>query len=113
MNPRGVPLRALVITWVLVLILLATGTRGQLFLFSSVAVLMQYGVSAASLAALSLRAERGLRPAHALVAIPALAIAFILGSGATWREVGWAAAALSLGLLLRWMARRRPREPKP
>ena len=109
MNARGVPSRALLVTWVLVLILVATGTRGQLFLFSSVAVLMQYGVSAASLAALSLRRERALRPSHALVALPALAVAFILGSGATWREVAWAAAALALGLSLRVAARRRPR----
>ena len=109
MSPRGVPLRALAVTWMLMLVLLATGTRGQLFLFSSVAVLMQYGVTAAALVALSLRRERGLRPVHASAAVPALVVAAILGSGATWREVAWAAAALALGLSLRFAARRRER----
>jgi amino acid transporter len=109
MSERGVPLRALAVTWILMLVLLATGTRGQLFLFSSVAVLMQYGVTAAALLTLAARRERGLRPLHASAAVPALAVAFVLGSGATWREVAWAAAALALGLSLRFAARRRGR----
>jgi basic amino acid/polyamine antiporter, APA family len=104
MSGRGVPLRALALTWAFVVLLVETGTRTQLFAFSSVAVLMQYGVTAAALAALSWRRDRGLRPAYVWVAVPALAVAVVLGSGATIREVTWASAALTLGLLLRWVA---------
>src|SRR5688572_4816488 len=107
MSARGVPLRALAMTWAFVVLLVETGTRAQLFVFSSVAVLMQYGVTAAALAALSWRGARGLRPAHAWVALPALVVAGVLGSGATMREVTWASAALALGLLLRWVAHAR------
>jgi amino acid transporter len=107
MSPRGVPLRALALTWILIVVLVQTGTRGQLFVFSSVAVLMQYGVTAAALLVLALRGRRGLRPIHAAAAVPALLVAFALGSGATIREVAWASAALALGLTLRWLAHAR------
>ena len=107
MNARGVPARALLVTWALVVLLLQSGSRAELFALSSVAVLMQYGVTASSLAVLGRRRERGLSPRHALLALPALAVAFALGSGASPREAVVAVSAVLLGLLLRWAASRR------
>ena len=109
MNARGVPSRALLVTWALVVLLLQSGSRAELFALSSTAVLMQYGVTAASLAILARRGERGLSPRHALLALPALAVAFALGAGASRREAVVAAAAVLLGLGLRWAAGRRVR----
>jgi len=109
MNPRGVPARALLVTWALVALLLQSGSRAELFALSSVAVLMQYGVTAASLAVLAVRRERGLSLPHAILALPALAVALALGAGASRREAGVAAAAVLLGLALRWGARRAAR----
>ena len=109
MNERGVPSRALLVTWALVVLLLQSGTRAELFALSSVAVLMQYGVTAASLAILARRGERGLSPRHALLALPALAVAFALGAGASRREAVVATAAVLLGLGLRWAAQSRVR----
>jgi amino acid transporter len=107
MNAKGVPARALLVTWLLVVLLLQSGNRAQLFALSSVAVLLQYGFTAASLAVLAWRGERGLSLRHALLALPALAVAFTLGAGASRREAGVAAAAVLLGLALRWAAGRR------
>jgi amino acid transporter len=106
MSARGVPSRALLVTWVLVVLLLQSGSRAELFALSSVAVLMQYGVTAASLAVLARRGERGLSPWHALLALPALAVAFALGAGASRREAVVAVSAVLLGLVLRWAAGR-------
>jgi len=109
MNARGVPARALLVTWALVVLLLQSGSRAELFALSSVAVLMQYGVTASSLIVLGRRRERGLMPRHAVLALPALAVAFALGTGASRREAVVAAAAVLLGLVLRWAAARRAR----
>ena len=106
MSARGVPSRALLVTWALVVLLLQSGSRAELFALSSVAVLMQYGVTAASLAVLARRGERGLSPRHAVLALPALAVAFALGAGASRREAVVAASAVLLGLVLRWAASR-------
>jgi len=111
MNARGVPARALLVTWALVSLLLQTGDRAQLFALSSVAVLTQYGVTAASLAVLARRGERGLSTRHAMLAAPALAVALALGAGATRREAIVAAGALLLGLVLRPIASRGRRTP--
>ena len=109
MNARGVPARALLVTWALVVLLLQSGSRAELFALSSVAVLMQYGVTASSLIVLGRRRERGLTPRHAVLALPALAVAFALGTGASRREAVVAASAVLLGLVLRWAAARRAR----
>jgi amino acid transporter len=108
MNERGVPARALLVTWVLVTLLLQSGSRAELFALSSVAVLMQYGVTAAALAILASRRERGLSLRHAVLAGPAFAVALALGSGASRREGVVAASAVVLGLVLRWAAARSP-----
>jgi len=57
---RGVPTRALLITTLAVLALVSSSTLSGLFVLSSLAVLLQYAVSAASLFRLAARGERGL-----------------------------------------------------
>jgi basic amino acid/polyamine antiporter, APA family len=98
---NGVPVRALVVTWVLVTAVVQYPNLGELFALSSLAVLTQYGVTAAALFALSLRKQRELRPAHALLAVPAFALGLYLAAqGATATE-GWASlAAVVTGFLL-------------
>jgi basic amino acid/polyamine antiporter, APA family len=109
MSARGVPLRALGVTWVLVAVLIQSGSRGQLFALSSVSVLMQYLVTAAALVVLGRRRERGLTPRHAWLSAPAVAVALVLGAGASPREALVAAAAVLLGLGLRLASSRRKR----
>jgi APA family basic amino acid/polyamine antiporter len=108
--PNGVPMRALVITWVLVTAFVQAGDLGELFALSSIAVLMQYGVTAASLVVLARRGDRGLRPAHAWLAVPTLALGIALVAfGATLREVLVAGGAVLVGLGLTRLARPRAR----
>ena len=102
------PLRALSITWLLVSALVQSGTRGQLFALSSVAVIMQYVVTSAALVVLALRRFRGLVPAQAWIAVPAIAVGFVLAGGASSREALVAGFAILLGLGLRWLAGARP-----
>jgi len=106
MTARGVPARALLVTWALVALLLQSGSRAELFALSSVAVLLQYGVTASALAVLARRRERGLSPRHALLVPPALAVAAVLAAGASLREAAVAGGAILLGLALRRAARR-------
>jgi amino acid transporter len=103
---NGVPLRALFITWLLVVGLLQSGSLTEFFALSSIAVLAQYGVTALSLLALGRRHEQGLRPRDAWSALPTIAITLALVSGAEMREAAVAGGALVLGLLLRWYHRR-------
>jgi amino acid transporter len=108
-NERGVPMRALVVTWVIVTGFVNAGDLSQLFALSSIAVLAQYGVSAAALAVLSRRRERGLVPAHAVLALPTIALGLVLVAfGATVREGLVALAAVLAGLGL--AAAAKPRE---
>jgi basic amino acid/polyamine antiporter, APA family len=102
----GVPLRALFVTWLLVLALLQGGSLSEFFALSSVAVLAQYGATAVSLAALARRHERGLRPGDAWSALPTLLVTVALVSGAHAHEALVAGGALALGLLLRGYHRR-------
>ena len=103
----GVPRRALAVTWVLVAAFVAVGELGELFALSSLAVLMQFGVTAAALLALALRHERGLRPRDAWPAPLTLAVAFILaGFGATAREGLVAVGAVVVGTVVLRLARR-------
>jgi amino acid transporter len=98
---NGVPLRALVVTWALVMLIVQGGDLSELFALSSLAVVTQFGVTAAALFALALRRERELVPWHALLAIPACALGLYLGAQGATRNEGLASlAALGLGFAL-------------
>lgn len=105
-NARGVPIRALLVTWVLVTALVQTGTLGQLFALSATAVLLQFVATAASLFGLAWRREHGLTARHAALAIPAAAVGLAFVTGASAREALTAAGAVLLGLALRSVSRR-------
>ncbi|WP_434301744.1 APC family permease [Corallococcus exiguus] len=112
MSASGVPMRALAVTWALVLGFVNLGDLSELFALSAIAVLMQFGVTAAALAVLSLRRERNLRPVHALLAVPTLVLGLTLVAfGASAREAAVASGAVLAGLAL--MRLSRPREPAP
>jgi amino acid transporter len=103
----GVPRRALIVTWLLVGAFVAVGELGELFALSSLAVLMQFGVTAAALLALAWRRERGLVPRDAWPAPLTLAVAFTLaGFGATAREGVVAVGVVVVGLAVLWYSRR-------
>jgi amino acid transporter len=98
---NGVPRRALVVTWALVMLVVQAGDLSQLFALSALAVVTQFGVTAAALFALAWRRERDLRPAHALLAVPAFALGlYLAGEGTTRNEVYASLAALVLGFVL-------------
>jgi amino acid transporter len=98
---NGVPLRALVVTWVFVMVIVQGGDLSELFALSSLAVVTQFGVTAAALFALALRRERDLAPRHALLAVPAFALGIYLGAQGATRNEGLASlAALALGFAL-------------
>jgi APA family basic amino acid/polyamine antiporter len=110
-SARGVPLRALAVTALVVGTLVGFGELGELFALSSIAVLMQYGVSAAALLALAGGRRRGLRPVDAWPVVPTLAVALALvGFGATAREGLVATGTALVGLALLRLAR--PRESR-
>lgn len=114
LNERGVPMRALLVTWVIVTGFVNAGDLSELFALSSIAVLAQYGVSAAALAVLSRRRERDLVPGHAVLAVPTIALGLVLVAfGATAREGLVALVAVLAGLGLAAAARPRtgPRTP--
>ena len=76
-------------------------------------MLAQYGVSAAALAVLSRRRERGLVPGHAVLAVPTIALGLVLVAfGATAREGLVALVAVLAGLGLAGAARPRA-GPRP
>jgi amino acid transporter len=104
----GVPLRALLVTWAIVTVLVNLGELSELFVLSAMAVLMQFGVTAASLVALARRRQRGLAPRHAWLAVPTLVLALVLVRfGATPREVLVAAFTVATGIALAALARPR------
>ena len=105
-DARGVAVRALLVTWALVTLLIQAGGRGELFALSSIAVLSQYLVTAAALLALALRRQRGLSAGHAALAIPAGIVSLALAAGASRREAVVAASALLVGLVIRAVLRR-------
>ena len=108
LDAKGVPMRALFVTWVLVTVLVNAGDLGELFALSSIAVLMQFGVTAAALVALALRRERGLRPIDAWPAVPTFVVGIVLVAfGATLRESVVAVGAVALGLVLSHLAPQR------
>ena len=105
-SEKGVPLRALAITVVLVsVLLLSGGTLSQLFALSGTTVLLQYSVTALALWTLSRRGLRGFTTRDAWPALPALLMALALVSGAQAREAVVASGAIVLGLLLRRLGR--------
>ena len=112
-NARDVPMRALLVTWVIVTGFVNAVDPNELFKLSSIAVLAQYGVSAAALAALSLRRQRGFVPAHAVLAVPTIALGVVLTFGATAREGLVALVAVLAGLGLAAAARPRAEAHPP
>ncbi len=109
-SKRGVPLRAVAVTTVLVAAIVALGELGELFALSSIAVLMQFGVSAAALYALATKRRRGLRPRDRWPVFPTLAVAVVLVVfGATVREALVALGTVAMGIGLLWLARWRRR----
>lgn len=108
-SAKGVPLRAVAVTAALVVAVVGTGELAELFVLSSIAVLMQYGVSALALIVLARRRSLGLQPRDAWPALPTLAVGLALVAfGATGREALVAAATVLVGVvLLALVARRR------
>jgi len=107
-SAKGVPLRALLVTWAIVTVMVNAGDLSELFALSSMAVLMQFGVTAASLVVLARRRERGLVPAHAWLALPTFALGITLVAfGASRREAYVAAGTVLAGLVLAALAKRR------
>jgi amino acid transporter len=106
----GVPLRALVVTWAIVTVMVNLGELSELFALSAMAVLLQFGVTAASLVVLARRRERGLTPRHAWLAVPTLALGLVMVVfAATGREVLAAVATILAGGALAVVAKRRSR----
>jgi amino acid transporter len=107
-SASGVPMRALAVTWLVVAVVVSLGELGQLFVLSSIAVLMQFGTSALALVVLAWRSERGLRPLHAWPALPTLAVAITLVVlGATRQEAFVFLGTALVGLVLLRLARPR------
>jgi basic amino acid/polyamine antiporter, APA family len=107
LSADGVPRRAVLATWLFVALVVTLGELGELFVLSSLGVLMQYGVTAAALAALAWRRERGLRPRDAWSAPLTLAAALALAVfGATAREALVALGVVVVGLVALLFARR-------
>ncbi|AEI62755.1 amino acid permease [Corallococcus macrosporus] len=112
MSAAGVPVRALAVTWGLVLLFVNLGGLSELFALSSIAVLMQYGVTAAALAVLACRRARGLRPLHALLAVPTLGLGLTLVAfGASAREGVTTVLTTVAGLVLLRLSRPRAAAP--
>jgi amino acid transporter len=108
LDGKGVPRRAVFVTWILVTLLVNAGDLGELFALSSIAVLMQFGVTAAALVALALRRYRGLRPIDAWPALPTFAVGITLVVfGASRREGLVALGAIVVGLALARFAKTR------
>jgi amino acid transporter len=112
-DANGVPLRALAVTWLLVVAVIQIGSRGEFFALSSIAVLAQFVVTALALAALALRRQRGLVPSQAWWSVPTIAVGLVLTAGATSREWIVAGCALALGLALRWVSAGRRGTSRP
>ena len=100
-SSRGVPLRALAITAALVFALVQFGRLEQLFAMSSIAVLTQYGSTAASLAWLALRRRFGLSSADIVVGGLAMLAAGLVMAGATWVELARGGAVVLVGVVVK------------
>jgi amino acid transporter len=107
LDKRGVPQRALLVTWVIVVVFVNLGGLSELFALSSIAVLAQYCVSAAALLVLASRRERGLNPRHDILAVLTIGLGLALASQAQLREVVVALVAVLAGLGLAAIAKPR------
>jgi len=97
---RGVPTRSLLVTTLAVLLLVSSSTLGGLFVLSSLAVLLQYAVSAASLFRLAARGERGLGKLDLLLAPCTLLAIAALAQAALAAELLILGGILAGGFLL-------------
>ncbi|MEZ4226767.1 MAG: APC family permease [Polyangiaceae bacterium] len=104
-SQRQVPTRALAITLGVVAMLVVGPRLEQLFVLSSVAVVLQYSVSAAALVRLALTRTRGLGPRHLVLAGLSLAPVVLAATAASPRELLVAFGALLLGGVV-WGIRR-------
>ncbi len=103
---RGVSRRALALSWALVMLLvLALGELGELFVLSSLAVVVQFLVIALALMQLARTRQFGLRPRDAWSALPTIAVAVVLWTAATPREWLIAAALVVAGMTFRLLLR--------
>lgn len=111
LSARAVPLRSFALTWGAVVVIVAIASRygsiASLFALSSVSVILQYGVTAAALAALARRRERGLAPRDAWPAPLAIVGAALLCLGAKPIELLLVAAVVASGFALRIVRRGR------
>jgi APA family basic amino acid/polyamine antiporter len=105
-SPRGVPLAALGITWVLVAVIVSLGDLGQLLALSSLSVVMQYLLVALALLKFAARGERNVRWRDGWPAIPTVVVALVLVSGAERGEWAVAAASIAVSCVVYFAARR-------
>jgi basic amino acid/polyamine antiporter, APA family len=103
---RGVPVLALGVTTALVLVLVSSASLEGLFVLSSLAVLLQYAVSALALFRLAGRRERGLGLLDRGLAPLTLVTIGVLAHSAKLVEVALLAGILGLGWLLLGLRRR-------
>ncbi|RYZ05758.1 MAG: APC family permease [Myxococcales bacterium] len=97
---RGVPVTALLVTTALVLVFVSGATLEGLFVLSSLAVLLQYAVSALSLFRLAGRGERGLGRVDRLLAPLTLVSLGVLARSAKLPEVAVFFGILGVGWLV-------------
>jgi basic amino acid/polyamine antiporter, APA family len=108
---RGVPVLALLVTTSCVLVLTSAASLQGLFVLSSLAVLLQYAVSALSLYRLAGRGARGLGRLDRVVAPLSLASIAVLARSAELAELGVLAGVVALGWVV--LAARRRLAPAP
>ena len=106
-NARGVPTRALAITALLVLGLVQLGSLDELFAMSSIAVLAQYGSTAASLIRLAWGRFQGLGRRDIVIGILAAITTIVVVAGAHWKELLRAALVIGAGVVLKLLVARR------
>jgi amino acid transporter len=108
-SARAVPLRAFVVTYVLLLVMLAAnavwGSLGHLLALASLSVTLQYGVTAAALFALASRKERGLSPRDRWSAPFVLLSCALFLFGASAMEIPIVLGTLALGAVARSLRR--------
>jgi basic amino acid/polyamine antiporter, APA family len=97
---RGVPTLSLLVTTAVVLVLVSSSTLSGLFVLSSLAVLLQYAVSAAALFRLAGRRERGLGKLDLVLAPLTLLAIAALAQAALAVELLTLGAILLVGFLL-------------
>jgi basic amino acid/polyamine antiporter, APA family len=103
---RGVPVVALAVTSVAVVGLVSASSLGGLFVLSSLAVLLQYAVSAVALFRLAGRRERGLGRIDRVLAPLCLVSIGVLAQSAKIAEIAVIFGVLLVGVLLLRLRRR-------